>query len=230
MWISLFIILFTSSAFAIPAQLKRNFIDWSPINQPSFFCQCIQNGGLFPQAQCGAPLKNKSETAEIMHLVPLDYVAKELKEYQQGHRKCSRGGKIFKGLECALVVNQKLKELSLDAHNMMLVEPSIKEVIENNVLGIPRESKKIGLCPFTYDENFISLSSSNKSWFARIYLYLDSEYPEFNIKSRLNYPRLEDEAKLPTSKHECLLNKKINSYQSSQNLITKKKCEERKQK
>lgn len=225
--IKLFLLLFFSFpvlAANITKQL-RFYSDWLGINQPTLFCQCPQMGGLVQQRTCGAPLRAQAEKLIPHYIYPIELIAKKFPEYLKGDNKCFRGGKSFKGIDCVQVASEKFRTIETDAHNLTLIEPSLKSLIDTKLFNPEIKGKFLGACPLIYNDENINITSLYQGWIARVYLYLNSQYSYLNLLNIEEVNRLVTVSKnFPPTPQECRVTEHINRIQEKQNNLTKELC------
>lgn len=201
----------------------------------TFFCNCSFNkkGIRLFQQNCSVVLKSKNPIVKMGNIVPVSLYAKNFKEYYKGNVKCFSEGKKFFGTKCVQLVNENYKELERDLNNIYPIEDNILERIGNLKPDLLNEkdklNKRLDSCPIILNQkNFMPLDDSKKGWIARIYLYLDDEYPEAKI---INAEELklykEWDKNYPPSEKECNYINKNNHLQERQNKTIKNRCKEK---
>ena len=204
--------------------------------ESTFFCNCIFNkkGIRLFQENCSVQLKSKNPIVRMRNIVPVSLYSKNFKEYYKGDVKCfSEGKKIF-GIQCVQLVNETYRELERDLNNIYPIEDDILERIgtlkPNQLDEKDKLNKRLDSCPILINQkNLMPLDDNKKGWIARIYLYLDNEYPSAKILNADEFKIVKEwDKKYPPSEKECKYINKNNHLQERQNKTIKNRCKEKK--
>lgn len=195
----------------------------------TFFCDCSfdTKGRRLNQKDCSFLLTSKRPVVRMDYIVPISIYSKNYREYTKGDPKCFSLGKKFIGSECVSLVNKKYKEMERDLHNIYPIEDNIMLKLHSLKPGIVTSGEKLNSCPIEIGDGLFMPTTYKKGWLARIYLYMDSTYPEAKILSGSEEKVLKtwDELHAP-QKEECDFVTKNNNLQTKQNKTLKNRCKD----
>lgn len=186
----------------------------------SFYCDCSSSDGYLYLKRCSYNIQNLSIKASISHIIPIKHLFQRFTS-----TKC-QGTNLTE--ECIYSSNKSFFLLINDPHNLFIIEPSIsKEVLNKEISSEPiNNSHYINACPIKINSTHIYFEQSLKTgWLARLYLYLNENYPEISLLSSKNVTKYQRLSTLyPPSKKECDFTLAINKKYDRINNITTKLC------
>jgi len=198
----------------------------------TFYCGCAYDQKLKINAEsCGYITRKDKKRAgrvEWEHIVPASEFGKNLKEWKEGHPDCTnKKGNPFKGRNCASKMNKQFQLMQADMYNLV---PAIGEINADRTdfkYGIiSGERKEYGNCDFEIENKTAEPNLRIRGDIARIFMYMDSAYPGFDIinsNNRALFKEWNDTD--PIDADECSRSAAIEKIQKNENLILKKPCE-----
>ena len=194
------------------------------------YCGCQYNKKKISHAECGYrydKYKKRSRKLEWEHIVPAHAFGQSFIEWREGHPKCKKKKKLYKGRKCAAKVSQEFRLMEADLYNLFPAVGSINAVRSNFSMTefTPKPDKSFGKCDVFIDNRKVEPPKDMKGDIARIYFYMNDAYPGRGIISRKNRKLFEKWNKLdPVSKEECERVKKVKAIQGNDNKFVK--CKE----
>jgi len=197
----------------------------------TFYCGCKYNEKKeIDWESCGYTPGNQRKRAkrvEWEHIVPVHAFGKDLVEWKTGHPECvDSKGKSFKGRNCASKMNELFQFMAADMYNLV---PSVGEInaVRSNYPFKDKttDEQPYGKCDFRVIKKKAMPADNTKGKIARVYLYMESAYPGFNIVHHKNRKMFKEwDSSNPVTIDECLKNEKIEKLQGNRNHIVYSRC------
>lgn len=241
--LSVFILLNTQSTIQQPNEFIASFskakvllhkvIHSESASRKTFYCGCSYDEKLNVDFEsCGyIPGKNRkrAKRVEWEHIVPASVFGRKFSEWNYGHPDCVDSlGKKFKGRNCASKMNRSYQLMQADMYNLVPAIGEINADRSNFSFGIVSgEKREYGACDFEIGNRTAEPAENIRGDIARIYMYMDSAYPGFDIITEKNRKMIEIwNNSDPVDLKECKINRDIEKIQGNQNLILKTQCDE----
>jgi deoxyribonuclease-1 len=174
-------------------------------------------------------LQTRATRMEWEHIVPAQNFGKTFKEWTKGHKNCiSKKGKTYKGRKCAEQENRTFRYMYADMYNLY---PSIGAVnyLRSNFnftqFGINEKvSDTFGVCGMKISHNKVEPRAEIRGEIARVYLYMEYNYPHYRIGSPTKELMLRWNKQYPVSRTECKRAARIEKIQGNENQFIKADC------
>lgn len=197
----------------------------------TIYCNCRYENKSVDLRSCGyKPQKNPRRAARLEweHIVPAHAFGQAFAEWRQGSSLCVQKGRTYKGRKCAQL-NPTFNQMEADLYNLW---PEIGELngLRSNVSMAELDSSKMdfGKCAVKLKERKFEPMEEAKGVVARVYMYMDQEYPGLGIISEKNQPLFAAWDKLhPVNSWECKRAKKIELLQGNVNTVLEDRCRKR---
>ena len=198
-------------------------------HQYTFYCSCSYEHKKPIFKACGyKPYKNfkRANRIEWEHVVPASRFGKKFETWKNGHLKCIKNGKKFKGRKCTRKINKKFRLMEADLYNLQPTIGEINQQRQNFKMSIiPGEKRNFGKCDFEVQNKFVEPSPNIRGDIARTYFYMADTYS--------NYIKLtKSESSLfskwnnvdPVDEWECKKSKLIENSQKNLNKFIVQGC------
>lgn len=209
-----------TESFQEAKKLARKF--YSAHSFKTFYCGCSFEGSRVQLTSCPfKPSSQKSKRAERIeweHVVPASQFGRYFPSWKKGHKKCrSTYGKAFKGRECARLVSEKFRLMEADLYNLVPAIGEVNALRSNHPVGLLEKAKnQLAGCETKIFQKRIEPRKEVKGMMARIYLYMERNYPGYQIVTRENEHFLKKWAEsYPPEEHETRRNRYIKSVQGN---------------
>ena len=155
---------------------------------------------------------------EWEHIYP---VSKSIRAFPE----CRKNGKKLSRKKC-LEVSENFRKLEANLYNLVPAVGSLNAVRSNlSYAEIPGEPREWGKCDFEKVGRKVEPRNEVKGDIARIYFYLEKQYPYVGVISNKNRKLFESWDKLdPVDSKECSINKEKERYMGHANPFVKKHC------
>lgn len=164
---------------------KRKLPDIFKGAERTFYCGCEYTGKQVNHASCGYKVRKDAKRAariEWEHVVPASQFGHSFRVWHQGHERCYKRRKKYKGRKCVGEVSGLFARMEADLYNL---RPAIGEVNGNRsnykIGEIPGEEREYGQCDFEVESKVAEPKASIRGDIARTYLYMDWAYPNRGI-------------------------------------------------
>ena len=200
----------------------------------TFYCNCDYQKKTIKLKGCRLQLKKfkkRSKRLEWEHIVPAHAFGKSFKEWRDSKSMCgvkkSKSGKIKKisGRKCASKKNKLFRYMESDIYNLVPAIGSINAIRSNYSMAEINISQKLCSTDLKISKRKVTPPSFRKGDVARIYMYMDQEYPGRGIISKKNQGlfkkwNFED----PISAEECVIYLKKKAFQGNINKVLESHC------
>ena len=204
----------------------------SPDLKKTIYCNCsYKDLHHVDLKSCGyVPRKNKKRAARIEaeHVVPAHAFGQSFPEWRKGSPKCVNGkGKSFKGRRCARKVNRDFRRMEADLYNLF---PAVGEVNGDrsnySMAVIAGEARAYGKCDVEIENRKIEPRPEIRGDIARVYMYMEKNYPGHGIISKKNRNLFDVwDKKDPVDRAECERVGRIERIQGNRNSVVLERCE-----
>lgn len=175
-------------------------------------------------------VKNNSkytDKIEWEHVVPVENFGRTFEEWRTGSPLCvDKKGISYKGRRCAEKVNKEFRLMVADMYNLYPTVAIVGTLRSNyDFIQFSEDTpSSFGDCEMKIYNKKAEPPDHAKGLVARVYLYMEQQYPRFKMsKSQKNLMDKWDK-KYPISKEECLRTKLIEEIQGNENSIVKNLC------
>lgn len=202
-------------------------------NPRTLYCDCAYQKGQIDKASCGyLPRKDqKSATAvEWEHVVTNHSFGKNVVGWKKGTAEVckTKAGKSYGGPQCAKK-DAKFARMHLDLYNLWPEVAELNKLRKNYPMAqIESASKPFGQCTVKIRDGKFEPMDRAKGIVARIHLYMDQEYPGYNIvndQNRLLFERWD--AQYPVTEWECKRAARVAEIQGNENHVVRSRCKEK---
>ncbi|MDA0967510.1 MAG: endonuclease [Proteobacteria bacterium] len=171
------------TSFSLAKKKARDEVYYD--NKKTFYCGCdftptTTSGASLNPENCGYKPKrnnNRSKRIEWEHVVPAYEIYKNLSCNIDGHPKCVKNGRTFKGRKCCAKVDKGFEHAEADLHNLT---PAVGELNGdrsnyrfNEIAG---EEREYGSCDFEVKDQIAEPKEILRGDVARIWLYMIDAY------------------------------------------------------
>lgn len=204
---------------------------YSVLPKRTVYCDAVFNNEksvINPNGFMSDKYNGRAERIEWEHVVPAENFGRNFVEWRDGHTDCKNSkGKTFKGRNCAAKVNMQFRYMYSDMYNLWPAIGAVNALRSNyNFAMIQNDSLKLGNCDMKIDSSSKKAEPPDyaKGIAARVYLYMDSVYPNYSI-SKQQRQLFEAWDKLySVTKAECDRHEVIQRIQGNQNDIIMSRC------
>jgi deoxyribonuclease-1 len=197
----------------------------------TIYCNCKYQSHDIDLKSCGYKIHKDAKRAlrlEWEHVVPAEAFGQSFIDWREGTPQCVHKGKKYKGRKCA-ENNPEFARIESDLYNLW---PEVGELngLRSNFsmaeLGAEKNGKgDFGECKAKIENGKFEPMPKAKGRVARVYMYMDQNYPGRGIISEKNRKLFEAWDKLhPVDEWECQRSKRIEAIQGNENLILKTRC------
>lgn len=231
---SILIVMMFLTSFTLVAQ-PSNFTEskkilfkvYEEVPSKTFYCNCDYKGKQVDHGSCGYKGKLKkngkeyyaqrSNRVEWEHIFPVSKAIGAFAECRSVNKKNGKS-KTLSRKDC-LKVSKGFKELEANLHNLVPSVGSLNAVRSNlSFAEIEGEPREWGKCDFEKEYRKVEPQDSVKGDIARIYFYLEKQYPYVGVISGKNRKLFEAWNKLdPISEQEKKINCLKAKYQGHAN-------------
>jgi len=213
--------------------LENNIFNNIALPRISSYCSCEYNKNKVVNSDSCSFLNNwkyesRSKKIEWEHVVPAHAFWQYFNEWNNWHKDCvDSKGKKFKWRNCVEKINKKYRLMQSDLYNLLPVIGSVNAQRSNySMTQFTKNTKNtFGGCTSKIINNKFEPQDSIKWDVARIYMYMEQNYPGLWIISNKNQKLFLAWDKLdPIDEKECNKNKIIEGIQWNINFITYKYC------
>lgn len=191
----------------------------------TLYCNCKYDRKRVDLQSCGYKIQKDARRAvrlEWEHVVPAENFGKSFVEWREGAPHCRK-----KGRKCA-GTNPEFSRMEADLYNLWPEIGELNGLRSNYSMAALTSSKyDFGGCKAKIDDRKFEPMDSAKGVVARVYMYMDKEYPEHGIISDKNKKLFDAWDKMfPVTKWECERARIIHRIQGNENKILKERCPE----
>ncbi len=171
--------------------------------------------------------KKRANRLEWEHVVPAHAFGQSFSEWRTGHKRCKKkNGRPFKGRKCASKINKEFQIMQADLYNLV---PSIGELngLRSNYsfAALQEKDLRFGKCEFFIKKNRVEPPDYVKGGIARIYMYMETNYPGRGVLAKKNRLLFEAWSKMdPVDKRECEIYLRKKKIVKNENPILQKLC------
>ena len=217
------------ASFSKAKQLVKNVYQ---DDQVTLYCGCKYHNKKVDWQSCGyKPKSNPKRAARVEweHVVPAHAFGQSFIEWREGHPKCLRKGKSFRGRECASKVSPEFSRIEADLYNLYPVIGEVNGLRSNySMAEIPGEAGEFGSCELKIKDRKIYPRPEVRGDIARVYMYMDQTYPGRGIISGKNRKLFEAWSMAdPPSESECRRARRIKLIQGNVNVTLEAPCASR---
>lgn len=206
-------------------------IEW--LERNSFYCWCYYSSDkIVDKDSCwfedNWKYVTRSEKIEWEHVVPAEAFWQSFIEWREWHKVCvDSKWESYKWRKCVEKVNLTYKYMQADMYNLVPAIWSINALRSNYSFSIISwEEREFWLCDFEVDDRKAEPKEDIRWDIARIYMYMNINYPGRWVISNKNKKLFEAWNKEdPVSNNECERYKLIKSIQGNENSVLKEVCE-----
>lgn len=237
--ILIFLMTVSTTCFATPNNFRESKKILKKIygNNKTFYCSCLYLDKKVDHKSCGYEGKKKkngeeyykkrSERIEWEHIFPVSKAIGAFSECRgKGYLDKKTGKRKNLSRKKCLKVSEGFRKLEANLFNLVPAVGSLNAVRSNySFAEIEGEHREWGKCDFEKVGRKIEPQDSVKGDIARVYFYLEKEYPYVGVISKKNRKLFEVWDKMDSvSKEECEINKLKSKYQGNENLFVSKHC------
>lgn len=164
---------------------KKKLPDIFKGHEETFYCGCRYSEKTVDLASCGYTVRKDPKRAgriEWEHVVPASAFGHTFKAWTEGHPRCYKRRKKYKGRKCVGEVSGLFQHMEADLYNL---RPAIGEVNGNRsnyaMAIIDGEAREYGACDVEIDNKQVEPRPAIRGDIARTYLYMDWAYPNRQI-------------------------------------------------
>lgn len=167
----------------------------------------------------------RANKIEWEHAVPAENFGRAFAEWRDGSPECVHKGKPFKGRRCAEKVNMEYRYMQSDMYNLFPAIGAVNAVRSNKQYSQLEGPADFGSCAAKVEDNRFEPPNMAKGQLARAALYMDENYPHYNL-SRQQRQLFEAWDKMyPVDKWECERARRIERLQGNANNRVKEPCQ-----
>ncbi len=200
-------------------------------NPYTLYCHCHYQDHKIDLNSCGYKIHKNAKRAfrlEWEHVVPAEAFGHSFPDWRGGAASCRKNGKSFQGRKCA-ENNTEFARIEADLYNIWPEVGELNGLRSNHSMGeLGAENSKngdFGGCRARIQDRKFEPMPPAKGRVARVYLYMDQNYPGRGIISEKNRKLFETWDKLhPVDLWECQRAKRIKKIQGNENQILKERC------
>ena len=155
------------------------------------YCGCNYNLDRVPRIDrtaCGFKGQGaRSQRIEWEHVVPASVFGRHFVEWTKGHPDCWQSGHMEKGRACARKTSAEFRYMEADLYNLLPAVGTLNGARSDYAYGeIKGEAREFGGCDFEVSRQIVEPRPEIRGDLARIYFYMDAQYPGFNIITKEN--------------------------------------------
>lgn len=203
------------------SEAKRLIVPIQNKHPYTIYCRCHYEGKEIDFKSCGyVPKKddNRAHRLEWEHVVPAENFGRSFVEWRSGVG-CSKRGR-----ECART-NQKFNFMEGDLYNLWPEVGELNGLRSNYNMAELAGEGQFGECKAKIEGRKFEPMDFAKGTVARVYMYMDSAYPQADIISDKNRKLFEAWDKMyPVDAWECERTRKIFEIQGNRNEIVESRC------
>lgn len=196
----------------------------------TIYCPCRYSEKTVDLKSCGYQVQNNPRRAarlEWEHVVPAEAFGQSFLEWREGAPNCikRKTGKKFKGRKCA-EKNSDFALMESDLYNLWPVIGELNGLRSNySMAQISGKARTFGACQAKILDRKFEPMDLDKGIVARVYMYMDTSYPNRGIISGKNRKLFEAwDRQFPVTERECKRAKLIEAHQHNKNAVLMKRC------
>lgn len=184
---------------------------------------CPLQGGSLDWAHCCLAKERAHRGAiEWEHVVPAAAIGARLPEWRDGHERCQKRGRPFRGRKCARRASTRFQQVEGDMHNLFPELGDVNGARGSEPMGTvtnptPRHRELAG-CGLTFGEHTVEPRPGVRGDVARAYLYMNDVYPDLVVltdEARATYEQWHTSD--PPDELEHARNRMIHAEQGNEN-------------
>lgn len=170
--------------------------------------------------------KKRGKKLEWEHVVPAENFGRNFKPWREGDKQCVTGkGKNYKGRQCANKVDQQYRYMQADMYNLYPAIGAVNALRSNyNFSAQVTSEQRLGDCDMQISNRKVQPPSHARGIIARTYLYMDSNYQDYQMSQQQKKLMLAWHKTYPVSHWECERAERIEKIQGNQNQILRESC------
>jgi deoxyribonuclease-1 len=149
----------------------------------TLYSSCALVGGEVDFTRCCVARETaKRPAVEWEHVVPAATFGGSLPEWREGHPRCQKRGKPFRGRKCARRASKRFKALEGELHNLF---PEVGDVNGARgdtpmglVVGAGTRHRDLQSCGLRFGDGVVEPRREVHGDVARAYLYMSAAYPD----------------------------------------------------
>lgn len=162
-----------------------------------FYCACsyeLESKRPIDTESCGFKAhSSRGRRIEWEHVVPASVFGRHFRAWSAGDPSCEKNGQMQRGRSCAREVSEVFRLMEADLYNLLPAIGELNRARANFAFGeVPGEPRAFGDCDFEVKNNVVEPRPEIRGDIARIYFYMDSRYPGFNIIPPEQLPLFEE--------------------------------------
>ena len=172
--------------------------------------------------------QSRANKVEWEHIVPAENFGRIFREWREGDPVCvDNRGKPFKGRNCAGKASLEYRYMESDMHNLAPAIGAVNAARQNfNFILLPDAPSSFGSCVMKIRDNRVEPPMAARGIIARTYLYMQAEYPRYNIGKPQQQQMEAWDKMYPPDQWECIRARRIAKVQGNVNEITEARCKE----
>jgi deoxyribonuclease-1 len=199
-------------------------------NPVTIYCPCTYSGKVVNLKSCDYEIQNNPKRAarlEWEHVVPAEAFGQSFSEWRTGAPQCvkRKTGKAFKGRKCA-ETNPEFARMEADLYNLWPIIGELNGLRSNySMEQISGPARTFGGCQAKIQNRKFEPMDLDKGIVARVYLYMDLNYPGRGVISDKNRKLFEAwDREHPVGPWECKRARLIQLHQGNTNSILASRC------
>lgn len=168
-----------------------------------------------------------TDKIEWEHVVPVENFGRTFEEWRTGNPLCiDKEGVSYKGRRCAEKANKEFRLMVADMYNLYPTVGVVGALRSNyDFIQFPDNiPSSFGDCEMKIYERKAEPPDNVKGLVARVYLYMEQQYPRFKMSKSQRKLMDKWNKQYPVTKEECLRTKLIEEIQGNENSIVKELC------
>ena len=203
-------------------EAKRLITEIQKKNPYTIYCHCRYEGKAIDLKSCDYQIKNDEKRAsrlEWEHVVPAENFGRSFVEWRKGIPGCSR-----KGRQCARE-NQDFNFMEADLYNLWPEVGELNGLRSNYNMAELTGEGQFGGCKAKIEDRKFEPMDFAKGRVARVYMYMNSVYPQADIISDKNRKLFDAWDKMyPVDAWECERTRLIEEIQGNSNDVVLSRC------
>ena len=197
-------------------------------HQKTLYCDATFNSKkevVLPLGFSTDKYKKRAQRIEFEHIVSAENMGRAFPSWREGHTRCNKNGKAYKGRKCALLVSKEFRLMAADLYNLSPAIGSVNAQRSNyRYAMLPNTPSNFGSCAMKIDSRKAEPPAEARGRIARAQLYMDMTYPRFSL-SRSQKQLMEAwNRQFPISHWECIRAGRIKEIQNNVNPLYSTKC------
>lgn len=167
----------------------------------------------------------RANRVEWEHAVPAENFGRFFKSWREGHKRCEKDGKPFRGRKCASKVSPEFRKMEADLYNLFPAIGTVNAARRNyDYSELPFALSSFGSCQAKIEGKKFEPPDSAKGELARASLYMDAQYKRFHLSKQQKKLFMAWNEMYPANAWECERASRIERIQGNENIFIKNSC------